>query len=1082
MIQIYNVGNTNFEKNGDMTLFPREAHVNAILNGVWAAYLIHPIDEEGRWKYIQEDCVVEMPSFNGNQLFRIKKKKKSDFGIEAQLVPVFMDAKDDCFLLDVRPTQKTGQQALDIMTEPNGKYSGESDIQKISTAYYNTKNLIQAINGEDENSFVKRWGGEILFDNYKVIINERVGGDYGVKLLYGKNIPQDGIREIVDTNEVVTRIIPKAYNGYMLEGEEPWVDSPLINKYPIIKHVVIEFEDVKMFEDAQEEDAENGTIICQTKQELENALREKCNEQYEKGLDKPTVSIEAEMILLQDTDIYEDVKELELVSLGDTVHCKHSGLDIVSDARVIELEFDSILKKTVSVKIGEFKYNYFDRMSSIVDRVDQAIREDGTLEGNRISGIIDAMKTQLRLQNTVSKKQDVRAILFEDTDPDSELYGAMCLGTQGFQIANKRTADGRDWEWTTFGTANGFVADLIAAGKISDKLGKILWDLDKGEFIIKDDKGNPIFNANAEGGKINIVVDSLVLKGEKVEERLEQIKNDVKKTVKSQITYYYLSTSKDTVTGGSWSQGISGWTEDKYLWMKTTTTYSDGTASTTNPVCMAGATGADGTKTVLADTYLRQFTSAQWDDYLIKETTWSNIANASEYKPKDIIIIKGTITDNNNAPCMYYGTVSSVSGTNVVASGFHLSAGSEGRGIASHTIEFYLSTKKDTPTGGNWGTKQPTWSPGTYLFYRYKIVYKNPASTEYTTPICDSSWEAVNEIEIGGRNIATGTKDEEFVNNKNAAITVSDGRRTKSVKATCTYTSTAADNFSIRQSEENRNIDITSDSAHTLSFLIRGNVTDLNYCYIMNENGQNQGLGTNYKIEGGSISDTEFRKIVFTFIPNANTISSQKSYILIGNKTIISTSMWFEIQELKLEKGNKATDYDQALEDIENRLDEEMSDMQEVITRQKTEIKKECDELVFSALNEYTKSSEFEKFKEYTESELKVLSNQISMKITEVIEKIDIIDGDLQEKYNTITKFFTFDINGLTIGQVDNPNKVVIDNDEITILVNGIPVQRFDSNGVAEIPELHVTRKIDVLGYAEEVDAQGRVNEIYVGG
>lgn len=29
-------------------------------------------------------------------------------------------------------------------------------------------------------------------------------------------------------NDVVTRIIPKAYNGYMIEGDAPWVDSPLI--------------------------------------------------------------------------------------------------------------------------------------------------------------------------------------------------------------------------------------------------------------------------------------------------------------------------------------------------------------------------------------------------------------------------------------------------------------------------------------------------------------------------------------------------------------------------------------------------------------------------------------------------------------------------------------------------------------------------------------------------------------------------------------------------------------------------------------------------------------------------------------
>lgn len=119
MIQIYNIENTNFDQNGDMSLFPSSASVHAVLNGIWEVTLEHPKDSEDRWKYIKEGAVVKMPSFNGEQLFRITHKEKSDSGISADLQPIFMDAADDCFLLDVRPTDKTGQQALDIMTAPN---------------------------------------------------------------------------------------------------------------------------------------------------------------------------------------------------------------------------------------------------------------------------------------------------------------------------------------------------------------------------------------------------------------------------------------------------------------------------------------------------------------------------------------------------------------------------------------------------------------------------------------------------------------------------------------------------------------------------------------------------------------------------------------------------------------------------------------------------------------------------------------------------------------------------------------------------------------------------------------------------
>lgn len=498
MIQIYKPENTDYKHNGDMTLLPDEATIHVILNGEWTATLEHPIDPEGRWKYIVDNTVVKMPSFNGEQLFRVKNKEKKDSGVSVDLTPVFLDAKNDCFLVDIRPTDKNGQEALDLMTAPNARYTAKSDIKTVSTAYYKTMNLIEAINGNNDNSFVNRWGGEIIYDNYTVTINERAGGDYGVQVLYGKNIVKDGFSESVDMTDVATRIVPKSYNGYMIEGEEPWIDSPLIEKYPTVHYGVMTFEDVKMREDASEDDEENGVTICDTQEQLETALRKKCEEQFESGADKPKVTIEANMELLQNTELYEDVKDLEKVSLGDTVHCNHSKLGIKSDARVIELEWDAIRNKLTSVTLGEFQYNFLNDVSSIMNRVEQAIREDGSVIGQQIQGIINGVQAQMRAQSSIAKKQEVRAILFEDLDPDSPTFGAMCLGTLGFEIAGERTADGRDWKWSTFGTGKGFYADFIVAGTM-------LADRIKGGTLELggEDNGNGIARVlNASGKEI----------------------------------------------------------------------------------------------------------------------------------------------------------------------------------------------------------------------------------------------------------------------------------------------------------------------------------------------------------------------------------------------------------------------------------------------------------------------------------------------------------------------------------------------------------------------------------------------------
>lgn len=483
MIQVYSENNKNYSSNGDMPLLPEDASVSVELNGSWNLTMQHPIDQNGRWKYLEEGAVIKAPSFNGEQLFRIYKKEKSEDGISVEAYPIFFDSKNDCFLTDIRPTGKNGQEALNIMLAPNKKYSAQSDVPRRATAYYEYTNLMEAINGDNANSFLNRWGGEILYDNFKIIVNERVGGDYGVELRYGKNIPANGITETVDMSEVVTRIYPKSYNGYKLSGNG-YVDSPILSNYPTVKAATMKFDNIKMREDAQDDDEENGVTICDTQEQLDKALINECKKQFEAGLDKPKVTIEADMVLLQNTDQYKDYEILETVSLGDTIHCQHDKLGIISDARVVGLEYDCILNRVTSVVLGQFQSNYIEHVTSSVDKIDSVINSEGDIMAERVKGILDGITTQLRLQSTVAKKVKGRAFIAEDLDPNSPLYGCIAWGTQGIEIANKRTVDGRDWDWSTAMTANGIVANAIISGLLADKTGQNFWDLDKGIFKI----------------------------------------------------------------------------------------------------------------------------------------------------------------------------------------------------------------------------------------------------------------------------------------------------------------------------------------------------------------------------------------------------------------------------------------------------------------------------------------------------------------------------------------------------------------------------------------------------------------------
>ena len=241
--------------------------------------------------------------------------------------------------------------------------------------------------------------------------------------------------------------------------------------------------------DAQEGGGEDGCVICKSQEELDAVLGQKCREQYGAGIDLPSVSIRVSMADISRTEEYKGYEKLETVRLGDTISCRNKRLGITTAERAVEIEWDCIRDCVSEVTLGSGGRECFSGMASAAARVDSVIRSDGSIMAERIRGFLNAMETQLRFQKNIAQKQDVRAILFEDMDEASPTYGAMCLGTQGFQISNQRTADGRDWDWTTAFTAQGGYADVLVLGILSDKTGANYWNLDTGEFSLSSSAG-----------------------------------------------------------------------------------------------------------------------------------------------------------------------------------------------------------------------------------------------------------------------------------------------------------------------------------------------------------------------------------------------------------------------------------------------------------------------------------------------------------------------------------------------------------------------------------------------------------------
>lgn len=460
-IEYYKGDNFNYDFDGDVTLKPNKAIFKISLNGVCEIEIDHPYDKEGRWKLINGNGVIKAPTpYSEGQLFPIYNIDKTMLttGLKIKARHIFFDLYYST-TEDIRAVNCNCQRALNILLADT-KFNGYSDIKKINTCYFVKQNRIEAINGSNrDNSIINRWGGEIFLDNFDVYVNERIGEDKGLEILYGTNMVDLGLKE--NRKDIVTRIKPVAFNGRRLP--ELFIDSPLINKYRIIYEKYIEFSNLKFKGDLQNEseDTEDGSIIFETKEELYNALREECKKLFENGIDKPKITGNVKVAALSNTEKYKFVKDLVNINLGDTLTAKHLDLDIDIKVRCVGYKWDILKEKYIDVTIGDVVKNYFQNQSDTTQKVNSILNENGTVKSSELEGAINAMKAPLLAQKSRAKKSDVVAWIQEVLDPNDPDYGCLQGGTKGIQLSNKRLDDNSDWDFRTAITPEGIIADWL---------------------------------------------------------------------------------------------------------------------------------------------------------------------------------------------------------------------------------------------------------------------------------------------------------------------------------------------------------------------------------------------------------------------------------------------------------------------------------------------------------------------------------------------------------------------------------------------------------------------------------------------
>lgn len=345
------------------------------------------LDSGGLWNELVEESILKCQLDYGTEIFVIKKVKKQSRYITVAAVQMTIHACNTLWLEDVRPTNTNGQGALShMLTNAVGKKKEivlQSNISVTNTAYYQRKRLQEALLGAD-NSFIERWGGEVLRRGYTLSINDRIGTDRGVVIRRGKNLT--GFEGTTDLDQLCTMAKGVGFDGITHEG---YVMSPFAEQYDQYYPREFKYDDVKV-------KTENDTEGYDTLEEAQAELIRRVNLEYTKNhVDELRAEYNLSFIPLSMTEEYKHLAS-EVIYLGDTVKIQETLLGIDLKVRVISRKYDVMKQKPLSmtlsnIPIEEKRTTVSD--SAIIKQLKDQIKQNNNSVAEYVQSMINSGST-----------------------------------------------------------------------------------------------------------------------------------------------------------------------------------------------------------------------------------------------------------------------------------------------------------------------------------------------------------------------------------------------------------------------------------------------------------------------------------------------------------------------------------------------------------------------------------------------------------------------------------------------------------------------------------------------------------------
>lgn len=430
------------------------------------------------------------------QMYRILTSEPDSNSMNYQAVHILFDElKSYGYIRDKRPTRVKAASALtEAIAGTRWQLGRVDDSDLLSTSFYDCTRL-EALSKilttwQMDLDFYLTFKGSKITGRYINLYKQR-GEDTGERFVYGSNA-LEVVKEL-DKSEVYTRIIPRGKGEEILDergkpthrygrridiGDIVWskakgdpIDKPKGQEY---------IESIEMTKKFGFSDGEPRSKV-QIFDDIE-----KPEDLIKAGYD---FLVTASRPLVQfKTKVYKKSR----TNVGDIVRVIRKDLDIYYKTRIYKANRD-LLSGNVEVEFGDkLITSQAERdkklSNSLGDLQDRLIETEAEIRGSFVDKVTEELTNAMfnrdgyNYELKAGNKYNLPAGYYSfDREIDDNPQRVIYVGAGTLAIADSKKSNG-DWNFRTFGTGQGFTADLLVAGMIVG--GKVRWNLEDGTFLI----------------------------------------------------------------------------------------------------------------------------------------------------------------------------------------------------------------------------------------------------------------------------------------------------------------------------------------------------------------------------------------------------------------------------------------------------------------------------------------------------------------------------------------------------------------------------------------------------------------------